>query len=279
MGADNIALTLAGIEIVAVSIGGMETCIEIPEWQLCFDIGRCPPTAVKRKRVCFTHAHVDHMGGVAHHIGLRALLGMPPPTYHLPAQAAPAFADLLAAWRALDASDLPVDVAPVSPGDVVEVGKNRRIRVFKSHHRVPTVGYGLERTIHRLLPELEGLPSDQIAARRAAGAPVTSAEICLEVVFCGDTRIDVVDHEPLVRRAKVLILECTFVPPVSIEHARRTGHVHLDEIAERADLFENEAILLTHFSKRHSPSEIRDAIGRALPEGLRKRVTPLLPPR
>ena len=50
----------------------------------------------------------------------------------------------------------------------------------------------------------------------------------------------------------------------------------MDEIAERADLFENEALLFTHFSARHSPREIRAAIADRLPKHLHERVTPLL---
>ena len=50
-----------------------------------------------------------------------------------------------------------------------------------------------------------------------------------------------------------MILECTFLDDrVSVAECRAKGHVHLDEIVERADLFENEAILLTHFSARYS---------------------------
>jgi len=39
--------------------------IDLPEMKLCFDIGRCPAEAVARPTVLLTHAHMDHMGGVA----------------------------------------------------------------------------------------------------------------------------------------------------------------------------------------------------------------------
>jgi ribonuclease Z len=100
----------------------------------------------------------------------------------------------------------------------------------------------------------------------------------VEVAFCGDTLADVIDREPLVREAKLLVLECTFAgEDVDVAAARRKGHVHLDEIAARADLFRNEAILLTHFSARHSAAEIVRRLDERLPPDLRRRVTPLLP--
>jgi ribonuclease Z len=273
---ESIALTVAGIEVVAVSVAGIETCIEIPGWQLCFDLGRCPPTAVRRRRVCLTHAHVDHLGGFVHHVSQRDLLGMPPATYHVPAHAADGVAQLLEVWRQLDHSELPAVLAPVSAGDVIEVGRRRRIQVFRSIHRVPTLGYALVRDHEQLLPAFEGMAPAEVHASRQRGEAVTVPTEQIEVVFCGDTRIEVVDREPRVRRAKLLILECTFLGPRGHDRARRTGHVHLDEIAERADLFENEAILLTHFSQRYGPGEIRAAIAR-LPAVLRDRVVPLLP--
>jgi ribonuclease Z len=76
----------------------------------------------------------------------------------------------------------------------------------------------------------------------------------------------------------VLILEATFLDDlVSVRRARETGHVHLDELIERADLLQNEAIVLTHFSMRYSPAEVREILARRLPASLRDRVIPLLP--
>jgi ribonuclease Z len=57
------------------------------------------------------------------------------------------------------------------------------------------------------------------------------------------------------------------------------GHIHLDDIAEHADAFENEALLFTHFSARYGPEEIVRQLDRGLPQHLRERVKPLLPER
>jgi ribonuclease Z len=45
----------------------------------------------------------------------------------------------------------------------------------------------------------------------------------------------------------------------------------------RAELFRNEAIVLTHFSQRYRPEEIREGL-RVLPEALASRVVAFLPP-
>ena len=79
------------------------------------------------------------------------------------------------------------------------------------------------------------------------------------------------------RTAKLLILEVTFLDDqVSVEKARSTGHVHLDEVCERADLFENEALLFSHISRRYRAREVREILARRLPASLADRVVPLL---
>ena len=98
-----------------------------------------------------------------------------------------------------------------------------------------------------------------------------------EIAFCGDTAIDVVEREECVRTARVLLLEVTFLDDrVSIESARKNGHVHLDELIERAHLFQNEAIVFTHFSARYTDRDISRILDARLPETLRSRVIPAI---
>ena len=268
-----------GLEIAGVSIGGLETCIEIPAWKLCFDIGRCPPSAVRWPTVLFTHAHCDHLGGVVHHCATRGLHGMSPPDYFLPAESEVDFRALLDTWRRLDRSDLPCTVRGVRPGDEVPLGKGRFARAFRSIHRVPSIGYALYTTRHRLRPELKDAPREVLVQLRERGESVQVEWHVNELAFCGDTTIDVLEREEQVRKARILILEVTFLDDrVSVELARSKGHVHLDEVIERAELFENEWLIFSHFSARYSRDEVYRILERRLPAVLRDRVRPLLPP-
>lgn len=268
---------LAGHRVRAVSVAGLETCIELPARRMAFDIGRCPDSAIAMEHVFFTHAHVDHLGGVAHHVASRDLYGMRPPTYYLPAQNHDDFLALLDCWRRLDRSELPCDVVPMRPGDRADLGKGWSVEAFEVNHRIPSVGYALIQTVQRLRPELQGLSGEEIRARRQCGEPVTRPEDRIEVAFCGDTSILAVERQPLVRAARLLILECTFVEPEHLDRATQTGHVHLDQIAERAHLFaDNECVLLTHFSQRHPASIILQRLDERLPAELRAKVVPLL---
>ncbi len=271
------AYELAGITVEGLSSGGIETCIHLPQLKIAFDVGRCPEEVVPRDTILFTHAHMDHMGGVAYHCATRELRQLPPPTYVVPKADVEAFEELFVAWRRLDRSDLEHTTVGLEPGEEFPLGKGLVARPFASPHRAPCQGYALVSTKQKLLPALRGLPGRELEQRRKSGETITEAVESVEVAFTGDSKVEVLEREELVRRARLLICECTFLDDrVSREQARESGHIHLDELIERADLLQNEAILLTHFSSRYRSHEILQILDERLPAELRARVTPFL---
>jgi ribonuclease Z len=130
----------------------------------------------------------------------------------------------------------------------------------------------------KLKAEYHGLPGPRLAELRRAGAPITETVWTCDVATVGDSLIDVLDEEPWLYEARLLILEATFLDErVGVAETRAKGHVHLAEILARADHFRNQALLLTHFSARYTFDEIRGILEGALPAGLRERTQVLLP--
>lgn len=267
-------LQVAGLEIEATSVGGMETCIEVPSYRLCFDMGRCPPSAARHRWVCITHGHIDHLGGIAYHSALRFLVGSPPATYLVPAEIVEDVHELFEVWRRLDRSKMPANIVGVQPGDRVDVGGGRSVEVFRAYHRVPTVGYALQREQRRLKPEHAGWSEDRIRAHREAGHEVSEVVYPTLLAFCGDTTARVLQREDLPCSARVLVLECTFLDEEGApRRAERSGHVHLADVAAHAErLRDVEVLVLSHFSRRYPADEIRAAVARALPDWLAARV-------
>ena len=81
------------------------------------------------------------------------------------------------------------------------------------------------------------------------------------------------DNSPPVYEAKVLITEVSFIRPSHRrEKIHKFGHMHLDDVVERADRFQNELIIFSHFSTRYHAQEIRRLIDGKLPAHLQQRV-------
>ena len=93
------------------------------------------------------------------------------------------------------------------------------------------------------------------------------------VCFTGDTSPAGLDAHPDVMNAQILITEMTFFRP---EHRKATihkfGHMHLDDILDRADRFQNELIILSHLSTRTHEGQARQALRTQLPRELYDRV-------
>ena len=271
-----VRLDLVGHRIEALSVGGIETCFQVPAYDLCFDIGRCPPGADNRSVLLLTHGHIDHAAGLPYYVSLRALKNLSEPRVYCPAPSLAGVNAVLEAWTQLDADTSKCSVTGVSAGDQIELKHRAYARVFRSPHRVATVGYTIFSRVRKLRTDLRGLTPTEISDKARAGEVVDRAVERPEICFPGDTRIEIVESEPTVTQARLLLLECTFVgSDVSIAKAKKAGHIHLDQICERADLFENEAILLTHFSRRHHHNEIRAEVAK-MPARLRDRVQLLL---
>ncbi|MEQ1893790.1 MAG: MBL fold metallo-hydrolase, partial [Planctomycetota bacterium] len=230
-------LEIAGHELLALSVGGLETCHYFPRLKLAFDIGRCPEEVVNCATVLFTHAHMDHMGGVAYHTATRALRNLAPPRYVIPPHCVDDFERLFEVWRGLDRSDMRHETVVLAPGEELVLENGLCVRPFRAPHSAPCQGYGIWSRREKLLEEFSGLSGEEIARLKRAGTSVTRTLETPEVAFCGDTLIEVVEREEVVRRARLLLLECTFVDgEVDVEQARSKGHVHLLEIAARAAL-------------------------------------------
>ncbi len=256
-----------------MSVGGVETCLEVPAWKLAFDMGSCSRSAVNLSTVLFTHAHIDHMGALATHAATRELWGLSPARYVLPPSVLPGVQQLLEAWRTLDGAKFDPELVPLAPGDTLDLGKGRRVTALRTVHRVVSQAYVVSERRKRLRPELVGLPGAEIAAKRGAGEEIDEVWYTDELAFSGDTRIEGLTEHERIMACRRLILEVTFLDDrVTVEMARKMGHIHLDELVRDAALFRNEALLLTHRSARFREAEAQQLLADRLPPELAGRV-------
>jgi ribonuclease Z len=275
-GRGRVSVTAAGIEIEGVSIAGHESFFKVPAFHALLDFGRAPEDTVSVATVCLTHGHLDHAAGLAHHASRRRLAGLPAARVFAPEEAIPDLRTWLAASERLENVDYGVDLVASRPGDRVALRRDLELTVLPGRHRVPTVGYLFSEVKQKLRDELAGRPGAEIADLRARGVEVTRREEIPLLAYPGDCGVEIFDAAPQLFRARVLLIECSFLRSDDVDRARKYAHLHLTDFLDRADLFQNEAIVLTHFSQRYREEEIREAL-RDLPSQLASRVIPFLP--
>lgn len=264
--------------VQGVSLGGVYTSLAVPELGVVLDAGIPIRRFAGYDHVFLSHAHADHVGGLGGLLGIRGLVGKPRPKVYLPAAIAETLTEVLEGLTKLQRYDLSVELVPLEPGDVAEVGKGLFVRAFKTHHPVPSLGYQFFRRIQKLRPEFVGLPGDEIGRRRKRGEDLFDELEQLELAYATDTLARVLETSPSVLDSRVLVLECTFLDGRKSRDAARQGcHVHLDDLLEAAPPFRNEHLVLMHFSQLYAPDEVHRILDERLPPELRAIVRPLAP--
>ncbi len=264
---------LQGLLMRGTSWGGVRTCLEVPAWDLLVDLGAVSHRHTYASTVLITHGHLDHIGGLANHIALRQMMGQPPARYILAPEILQPIENLLEACRVLDCAPLDAELLPLESGHSLPLRRDLTITPFATRHRVKSQGYVLHSRVQKLNEDLQGLPSKRIAELRRSGAEVTHTQRVSEIAFSGDTTIEGLLPYPEVMGAKRLVMECTFLDErVPQEKAHRLGHVHLDDIAEHADAFACETLVLTHLSLRYTLRGAAGLVRDRLPGHLADRV-------
>lgn len=266
-------LKVEGLTLRGVTKGGVETCLMVPELKLMFDIGRCPPGALKFGTLLASHGHADHLAGLPYYVSQRHLMRQGPPTVRFPAEIADPLERIFEAWREIEDFSLEVDLQPTSPGDRFHVGKDLRITALRTTHRVPSLAYVVERISRRLKAEYQGRPGPEIRDLKMQGVELTEEHVEPLLCVTGDTQIEFFLDHPLARRCRVLVHEVTaFDDRRDVAETRKWGHTHVDEMIEHAEKFEGQALVLVHRSLRHRRADAQKVVADRFPASVRSRV-------
>ncbi len=275
-GRGRVRVNASGIAIEGVSIAGRESFYKLPGFRALLEFGRAPEDTVSYATVCLTHGHLDHAAGLAHHASRRRLERLPAARVFAPEEAVPDLEAWLAFSQRLENVDYGLHLTPVRPGGSVMLRNDLELKVLPGRHRVPAVGYLFSEIRRKLRDEFLGLPGEEIAAMKSKGVEVTRREETPLLAYPGDCGPAIFEAAPELFQARVLLIECSFVKPEDLNRARDYEHLHLQDFLERAALFQNEVVVLTHFTQRDRVAEIREAL-RALPATLARRVMAFLP--
>jgi ribonuclease Z len=279
-----VTLEAGGLTLRGFSRSGYATYLEVPELDLCFDIGACAARTAALGHLALSHGHPDHSGALLLHRHLRALTGREPGAYFVPAPLVRPLKAFAAAADRLRAEP-PPPFAPVglAPGDAVPFGRRRTLHAFAVSHRgAPSLGYRVTERRPRLKPRFVGADPTTLRRAREAGEVLTVDVETPRIAFIGDCDVETVRAAaPHLWDAPVVVLEATYLRREHLPQADRWGHTHLAELAPELDAHlgrqvADQVLVLKHFSLRYGSSEIRDRVRQALPERLHRHVRLLL---
>lgn len=250
------------------SIAGEETVVQVPELDVCFDIGRCPRFALTSPYVALTHGHMDHAAGLAYYFSQRHFQGMGIGTVLCSPTLADAIRGMMEAWVNIEAQRTPFKVIPMSPANGTgefEIKKGFHLRAFETIHTQPSLGFSIIEKRSKLKEEYIGLPQSKLVELKEAGEQITYTKEVPQVTFTGDTAPGAHFNRPEVTQARVLITECTFLEAGHRDRARIGKHLHLSDIAKLLPNVEAEAVVITHLSRRTHLGQAKEQLQKALP--------------
>jgi len=247
--------------------------MQVPQLGIMFDVGHCFRSLASTPRLLITHGHGDHCSGLVAMLSLRLLQGLQEPLQvYAPEPIVEALKTVVRCYESIQGHAYRWEITSVAPGDEFALDSRRHVRVYDSPHVIPTVGYTVFERVNKLRDEFKHLPGAEIGRRKHAGDDIFDRIERQLISFPGDTSIEVFDRYPELLTANVLLLEATYLderrtPQQCIQH----GHIHLDQVLERAEAFENEHLVFTHFSQSYKPKEVVDIVrkrtaGRLKPE-------------
>lgn len=267
------SLAHKGLTIEGYSRAAVQTYWRIPELKLGFDLGLQPWSFMATPTWFVSHTHLDHVAALPVYVARRRLMKMEPPTIYVPAPAVEPIDRLLRAFERLDRGRLPAKIVGAEPGQEIILSRELVVTTFPTRHTIPSLGYVVWERRKKLKPEYHDLTGEQIRDLRLSGVEVSAEQRLPKVAYLGDSAPAGLDACPDAYRAEILILEMTFVARQERpEVIHKFGHMHLDDIVERAERFENEVVIASHFSTRLHPEVIQQIVQRRLPERLKSRV-------
>ncbi len=258
-----------GLTVEGYSRAAVQTYWRIPELKLGFDLGAQPWEFMGTPSWFISHTHLDHIAAIPVYVARRRMMKMDPPSIYIPQHALEPMQRYLRLAGRLDRSRMPCQLYGVQPGDEIALSRELVVTCSRTVHTVPSIGYIVWERRRKLKAEYHGRPGNELRDLRLAGVEITAETRLPLVAYLGDSAPDGLDGCPDMYRAKILIAEMTFVAPGHRrEKIHRHGHMHLDDIIERRERFENQKIIVAHFSTRYHSRQIRRLVEQAVPDML-----------
>ena len=265
-------LYLPPFRVQGISVAGEMTTVQVPEMDVTFDIGCCPRAMLASKFIALSHGHMDHSGALAYYCSQRRFQGMGSGHIVCDKRIAPAVHKMMAGFNDLEGQKTPYELIEVEPDGQVMIKNSIYLRAFELEHTSPSFGYVIVEKRTKLKPEYVDFPQDKLKELKDRGIEITrTLEIPL-IAYIGDTGPGPHLIREDVRKAQIIITECTFFEPDHRERAKVGMHLHVEDLAEWLRVAEAQAFVITHISRRTPLGYARDRVFEAAGPKLARKV-------
>lgn len=263
--------------IVGTSWAARNTMFYIPELAIFLDIGiesEQHPT-----HIFITHAHCDHTKGLASH--LLEPVGIP--IVVVPKPSADNIRNLVNSWmtatkhnnktaqinwRVIEALILKNN-DPCQPLYLPELMTIKNIKfkieLFECTHSISTTGYGFIEQRTKLNDNLIGLSQEELNNMKKNGQTITKIVNFSHFCYLGDTTHHVFYIDKACTKLNenlekygTIIVECTFLDPDDLKKAKKTKHMHWNNLKPYIVSHPNINFILSHFSTKYKPKKIKE---------------------
>ncbi len=255
------------------SRAGLRTCISIDELNVVFDMGYAMERAFSYDNKLISHGHTDHIGGLhidhcarkLNNINKQKLIVMPKQCikpFKIIASAVSEmnsgklgenvkFLDTLVLTNLIESEFCELNLL-----NLIGNGKSNSeywVKSFQMDHKIKSFGYVIYRKSQKLKPEYLHLkPHEIVQIKKTIGEKNITTEVYTPLVgYTGDTTITgVLAYEEFLT-VPLLIIECTGFASEDNCTCCEGKHIHINDLVMHENLFQNQHIVLFHFSQQY----------------------------
>jgi ribonuclease Z len=269
--------------IQGFSISGLSTYFQIPELDLCIDMGECPMSAISLNHVLLTHSHGDHSRCLMRHNSLRRMMQNPTQAvYYIPEPVYELAVDLIRVETLFEGVseerfDLP-RLECVKAGVPFDLAYRKDLEIFPFNvkHGIPAYGYTILCKKRKLKREYTECSREEIISLKKSGVEITNDIREPIISFMGDCLGESLWEERHIWNSPVVVCECTFLDPEETAMARKKGHTHLEHLAQVLTKVGTsmacQTIILSHFSMKYPKKYIIETVNNIIPTEFKEKI-------